>query len=412
MLYIGVDIHKRQHEVAIVSENGTLRGKSFTIKNSHEGLRLLFQRIERVNPDREPLTFALEATGPYWLAIHSHLSDGGHRVVVLNPLRSSAYRKLNIRPAKTDRIDAWCIAEMVRLGLDEETPLLSAQILGLRQLTRQRVDLTTYLANQKRRIHSLLEQVFPEFEDLFQPMFGKTAMALLGTYPTPSEIAALGLEELTAFVQIQSNYHLGEAKAREILQAAQSSFGVTFGQEAYSIQIRLLVEQITFLKQQVKALGRDIAAVLDSIPQYLTTIPGVGPVLAAAILSEIGDVRRFKNAESLVAYTGIDPPVFQSGQFTASTAHISKRGSPFLRRVIWQAAVAATRTDPALKALHQRKMAEGKHYQVAIGAVANKLIHIIYAVLRDNKPYYCVLPAKPVSAQEQLPPGTAVPSIA
>lgn len=388
MLYIGVDIHKLKHEIAIVNESGNLCGKSFKIKNSYEGLDLLYQRIARVNPDKEPLIFALEATGPYWLALHSHLRDDGHRVVVLNPLRSSAYRKLNIRPAKTDRIDAWCIAEVVRLGIAEENPLPSAKILGLRQLTRQRVELTSHLADQKRRIHSLLEQMFPEFEDLFHPMFGRTAMALLGAYPTPAEIAALGLEGLTAFIQEQSNNHLGETKAKEILQAAQNSFGVSFGQEAFSIQIKLLVEQITFLKQQLKTLGREIEVVFAEIPQYLTTVPGVGAVLAAAILSEIGDVHRFKNAKALVAYAGIDPRVFQSGQFTASDAHISKRGSPYLRRAIWQAAVAAARVDPALKALHKRKMAEGMSFQSAMGVVANKLIHIIYAVLRDNKPYY------------------------
>jgi len=219
-------------------------------------------------------------------------------------------------------------------------------------------------------------------------MFGRTAIALLGAYPTPAEIAALGLEGLTAFIKEQSNNHLGETKAKEILQAAQNSFGVSFGQEAFSIQIKLLVEQITFLKQQLKTLGRNIEAILEEIPQYLTTVPGVGAVLAAAILSEIGDVHRFKNAKALVAYAGIDPRVFQSGQFTASNAHISKRGSPYLRRAVWQAAVPAARVDPALSALHKRKMAEGMSFQSAMGAVANKLIHILYAVLRDNKPYY------------------------
>jgi len=138
----------------------------------------------------------------------------------------------------------------------------------------------------------------------------------------------------------------------------------------------------------LKTLGREIETIIEEVPQYLTTVPGVGAVLATAILSEIGDVHRFKNAKALVAYTGIDPRVFQSGQFTASDAHISKRGSPYLRRAVWQAAVAAARVDPALKVLHKRKMAEGMSFQAAIGVVANKLIHIIYAVLRDNKPYY------------------------
>lgn len=126
-------------------------------------------------------------------------------------------------------------------------------------------------------------------------------------------------------------------------------------------------------------------------------------------MSEIGDVSRFKNAKALVAYAGIDPRVFQSGQFTASEAHISKRGSPYLRRALWQAAVAATRVDPVLKALHKRKMAEGKPYQVAIGAVANKLIHIIYPVLRDNKPYYVAVSSLSHERSEMATPIPVAP---
>ena len=129
-------------------------------------------------------------------------------------------------------------------------------------------------------------------------------------------------------------------------------------------------------------------AYLAAIPNCLTTISGIGPILAAAILGEIGDIHRFKNAKALVAYAGVDPSVMQSGEFTAKKAHLSKRGSTHLRRAIWLAAAAATRNDPALRALHQKKMAEGKPYHVALGAVANKMLHIIYAVLRDNKPYY------------------------
>jgi transposase len=141
------------------------------------------------------------------------------------------------------------------------------------------------------------------------------------------------------------------------------------------------------LEAQQKQLDHEIATYLQAIPNCLTTISGIGNILAAALLGEIADVRRFKNAKALVAYAGMDPSVMQSGEFTAKKAHLSKRGSTHLRRAIWLAAAAATRSDPALKALLQKKMAEGKPYHVALGAIANKMLHIIYAVLRDNKPY-------------------------
>lgn len=143
-----------------------------------------------------------------------------------------------------------------------------------------------------------------------------------------------------------------------------------------------------YLEAQQKALDRDIAACLKAISNCLTTISGIGNILAAALLGEIGDIRRFRNAKALVAYAGLDPSVIQSGEFTAKKAHLSKRGSTHLRRAVWLAASAATRNDPAFRELLKRKIAEGKPYHVALGAVANKLLHVIYAVLRDNKPYY------------------------
>lgn len=159
------------------------------------------------------------------------------------------------------------------------------------------------------------------------------------------------------------------------------------------LHLRLLLEQIGFLEGQLAQLEKAIAEHLTRLPQYLTTVPGAGPTLAAAILAEVGDIRRFKNASALVAYAGIDPAVFQTGQFQAKSMRRSKRGSPHLRRAIWQAALIASWHDPLLKQLYQRKPACGKHHSVAVGAVANKLIHIIYAVLRDGRAYAPVPPA-------------------
>jgi transposase len=394
MLYIGIDIHKRAHEVVILDHVGKPQGKSFKIGNSHDDLRLLLERIAKVNPAHEPLRFGMEATGHYWLALYGHLSAAGEEVVILNPLRTHAYRSRSLRPAKNDRIDARCIAEIVRTEPRSDYQLADEDLLGLRQLTRLRVELVDMVSDQKRRLLTLLDQTFPEFETLFAEKYGKSALGLLQAYPTPADIAAAGLDALTELLKHHSHNHYGGEKAAQILLAAQHSFGVPFGQRANGTQIRLLTGQIVYLEAQQKQLDREIATYLKAIPNCLTTISGVGAILAAALLGEIGDIHRFKNAKALVAYAGLDPSVLQSGEFTAKKAHLSKRGSTHLRRAIWLASAAATRSDPALRALLQRKMAEGKPYHVALGAVANKLLHIIYAVLRDNKPYYSPTAAK------------------
>jgi len=226
-------------------------------------------------------------------------------------------------------------------------------------------------------------------------MFGTTAAALLQAHPTPEEIAELDLEQLTGLLHTPSRCpsgkhsrdRFGRAKAEQIQEAARTSFGVTLALDALTAQLQILLAQIRFLREQVTDLEERIAAYLEQVPQHLTSIPGIGSVLAAAILGEIGDIRRFKNGSALVAYAGIDPIVFQTGEFRARSTRMSKRGSHYLRRAIWQAAQVAARDDPALKPFYEEKRRGGKHHFAAVGAVANKLVHIIYAVLRDNKPY-------------------------
>lgn len=148
------------------------------------------------------------------------------------------------------------------------------------------------------------------------------------------------------------------------------------------MRLRQLLEMIALLERQLTELEAEIEQYLP-----ITTCPGVGNVLGAIILSEIGDITRFSEPKKLVAFVGIDPSVKQSGQFVGTYNKMSKRGLPHLRRAIWLADVVAAFHDPVLSAFYQKKRTEGKHYYTAIGAVARKLTFIIYAVLRDNKPY-------------------------
>jgi len=387
MLYVGIDVAKRSHEVVVLDDAGEVRGKSFGIANSRTGMRKLIDRVDRANPEGQAVVFGLEATSHYWLGLYSHLREEGREVVALNPLQTSAYRKLQIRPVKNDRRDAWCIAEVLRLEPIVRTAQANDVVLGLRHLSRLRTELVDQIADQKRRVISVLDQIFPEFESVFGDVFGTTAAALLEAHPTPEEIAALDLAQLTSLLRQHSHGRFGQAKAEQLQEAARSSFGVTLALDALTAQLQILLAQIGFLGDQVTELEERIAAYLDQVPQHLTSIPGVGPVLAAAILGEIGDIRRFKNGSALVAYAGIDPIVYQTGEFRARSTRISKRGSRYLRRAVWQAAQGAARHDPVLKEVYERKRLAGKHHTVAVGAVANKLVHIIYAVLRDNQPY-------------------------
>jgi transposase len=290
MLHIGIDIAKRSHEVAILDEQGVLCGKPFSIKNKREGVDYLMKRLRQVNPQGQSLRFGLEATGHYWLALYCALEDLGHHVTVLNPMQSAAYRKLQIRPVKTDRVDARCIAEVIRIRPAQPSPYTNEKLYSLRQLTRLRNELIQQNSLNKRRALAVVDRVFPEFETLFSHVFGKTARAILVHYGTPQRISALDVETLTTFIRHHSGGKLGGAKAELVLQTAQNSFSARLGQDVAHLQLRLLIEQIEFVEQQIETLETEIETYMTEIPQTLTTIPGIAKGLAATLIAEIGDI--------------------------------------------------------------------------------------------------------------------------
>ena len=244
-----------------------------------------------------------------------------------------------------------------------------------------------YIADQKRKIIGVMDRVFPEYQTLFSDMFGKTSTELLNKAVTPEELLEVPTDELAAILKKSSKGRFGMAKAEQIRELAKTSFGITIGTAALSLQLRQLLEMIELLERQLMELETEIDGYLIKLNTPITTCPGVGNVLGAVILSEIGDIARFSEPKKLVAFVGIDPSVKQSGEFTGTQNKMSKRGSPHLRRAIWLAANVAAFHDPVLMAFYQKKRAEGKHHSTAFGAVSRKLTFIIYAVLRDNKPY-------------------------
>ena len=168
---------------------------------------------------------------------------------------------------------------------------------------------------------------------------------------------------------------------------AGTSFGITFCVDSFSFQLKLLIEQINFIEKQVSDVENQMSELLEKIKTPITTIPGIGDIIGATILGEIGDINRFSSGAKLVAFAGIDASVSQSGEYECINNHMSKRGSPYLRKALFRAAFVASNFDPVFKAYYQKKRMEGKHHNVAIGAVARKLCYTIYAVLKNNVPY-------------------------
>jgi transposase len=292
-----------------------------------------------------------------------------------------------IRQQKNDSRDSFIIADVVRFGRFCETSVAPPDLYALRELCRHRFYAVDSVSDIKRKVIALLDQIFPEYENLFTDTFGKTSLELLSEYTTPEEILNVDTDKLVETISITSRGRFGFDKAAEIQNAARNSFGILLATDTISLLIRQYIEQIRFAEKQIDVLDEEIARLLSAFETQLTSITGVGPTLAAVILSEIGDIKRFDSAAKLAAFAGVDPTMKQSGDFTGSRTRMSKRGSPYLRRALWLAATVASFKDPSISAFYQRKRAEGKSHMVTLGHVVRKMVNIIFAVLRDNSSY-------------------------
>jgi len=400
LYYCGIDIAKRNHEASVIDTEGKPLLDSITIANTQEGCEKLFSLFDRLGISNTDVTIGMEATGHYWLSVHEHLTEQGYDVRVINPIQSDAFRKMYIRQTKNDSKDSFIIAQVMRFGQYSETTLSDENIVAMRQLTRFRMVLVDNCGDCKRRIIALLDQVFPEYASLFSDTFGVTSKELLLQCPTPDDLLAISTRKLTNLLNKASHGRFGEEKAKEVRSAASSSFGVGFAKNAFAFQIRQLIEQLMFAEAQIEELDEQIAHLLKQVNQVITTISGIGETLGAIIVSEIGDIHRFDAPNKLVAFAGLDVKVTQSGDFTGTKQHISKRGSPYLRRAIWLAANRAAFCDPILSEYYQSLKARGKHHLSAVGAVARKMCNIIFTILRENRPYEATPPKKNKEGQK------------
>lgn len=384
MFYLGIDIGKNTHVASLVDDKKNVIFKAFSFSNSIDGAESLTLKLEAF---KNELEVGMEATGHYWLSLYSYLVEKNFTVRVINPIQTDGWRQgIEIRKRKTDIIDSLLIADLLRYGDFVETSLSNEDYLSLRNLSRFRSYLISSIGDLKRKTIALLDQVFPEYASSFSNIFGKTSKEILSNFSTPSDFEDINSDDLNTFLESVTRKNYASKKIDEISKKA-SSFGINFCLDSFSLQIKMLIEQISFIQNQVLDVENEIEVLLEKLNSLITTIPGIGSVNAATILGEIGDIKRFSNPSKLVAYAGLDASVSQSGEYESTYNHMSKRGSPYLRRALFQSALRAEFCDPVFSDYYQKKISEGKHHLVATNAVARKLCHTIFAVLTKNEPY-------------------------
>lgn len=386
MYYLGIDIAKVNHVASLIDEDGSVLVKAIKFTNSNEGLQKLIDSISEY--DLSQVYCAMEATGTYWLSLFSALTDKGFNVSVFNPYQIKSFRgAYSNRKQKNDVIDSIIIANFLSFNGISQTSLPNDDLLALKNLTRYRSNLVDNISKAKTQVKGILNKVFPEYSNLFSDIFGEASKKVLLNCPTPYEVINFNTRKLANILKKASKGRHSTDKAHEIKSIAKNSFGIKFTGDACSFEIKQLVNQIIFLENQVDELEIKIKSIYSKLDSHLQSIPGIGDVTAPVILAEIGNINNFNSPSKLTAFAGIDPSENQSGNKKSVDEKISKRGSPYLRHAIYQAAFIASNNDPVMHDYYIKKRAEGKHHYVALAGVERKLLGIIFHVLKENRDY-------------------------
>lgn len=389
MFYLGIDVGKFSHSLCLLDNDS--KKSIWQITNTKSGFEKLRKKLSEI--DFKNVLVGMEATGHYFLNIYEFLLRFGlkpEQIALLNPLQVKSFRNTNIRGAKSDNVDSERIAVLLRFGSFQRCNVSTDKVMNLRELTRLRSDLVASLGDLKRKIIAVLDRIFPEFDKIFSNSFGVTALSVISEYPTPEELVELSLDELIKIVNDFSKGRIKKEKIEKLYESARNSIGISFGKEAFKIELEILISRLKVFQKQIDFLEEKIEKMFSEFQSSICTIPGIGTTTGAVILSEIGNIESFDSAVKLVAFAGLDPKLKESGTYQGKTP-ISKRGSKYLRNAVWYSSMVICRVNPTFKKTYQERRNKGKSHRYAVTAAANKLTKIIYHILKNDCPFQAEL---------------------
>ena len=381
MIYVGIDIAKLNHFASALSSDGEVLIEPFKFTNDSDGFFMLLSKLSSF--DKDSIVIGLESTAHYGNNLLMFLVPKGYKVCLNNPIQTAVLRKNNIRKTKTDKVDTYIIAKTLMMNDLRYVTLQDIGLIQLKNLGRFRLKMVKQRTRLKIQLTSYVDQVFPELQYFFKSgIHHKGCYALLKEAPSPEAVASMHLTHLTHLLKTNSHGHFKKETALELRVLAQKSVGG--GDKSLSIQIAQSIEQIELLDSQLKRTEQEITDIITSLDSVIMTIPGIGAVNGGMILGEIGDIKRFSSPSKLLAFAGLDPSVYQSGNFQAKRTRMSKRGSRAFRYALMNAAHNVVKNNATFKAYYDKKRDEGRSHYNALGHCAGKLVRIIHKMLTDD----------------------------
>jgi len=397
MNYLGIDVSKSTSRYVFLDNDGEKFTKSFTLDNNQQDFIKLIERLKELNLSPENILIGIEATGIWWENLYCLLTDKKFKVIVLNPHQTNKFREALRFKAKTDDIDAYVIAGLLRSGQFAASYIPEETIQILREITKLRFQLVKDRQTYERQACALLGLLFPEYEKTaLKNPFAIASLAILKTYPTAKHLAEAKPKSIEKIVRSIQGNNFNIKEIQSLIETAQNSIYSGRAKHDRGLNLIILLTQAETTANAIAQLdGRtdDILSPSDpndanSFPgANLLTIPGIGPKTLAAILSAVGtNGQIFPDGKHLIGHIGFFPKIYASGE-TKRDNTISKRGPNYLRRALYIAAVACLKHNPELKALYDRKISQGKKPKQALIFVAKKLAHLCLSMLHSGESY-------------------------
>lgn len=394
-LVVGIDIAKSVQWARFVDYRGMELSKALRFNNTIDGFKSIVEKFTSLKKSYnfKKIIVGMEPTGNYWKPLANFLIANNVEVVTVGTFQTKMAKSLDDNsPTKSDAKDALTIARLVKDGRYSEVYMPDDIYAELRILGSLRAQINDKLYAVKNRIHNVIVEYFPEFTSVFKnPFKGKASMQILKNCPFPAQIVELGIDGVLAEIKKSVKKTVGKQKAEQIVKAARSSVGVSYGMSAAQMKLSMHIAELELLQEQLLEIEKamDVALIQTGFSETLLGIKGIGIVSAANILGEVGDFKRFENERQIHRLAGYNLTENSSGNNKSGT-RISKRGRKRLRSVLFQSAMVMVTKNDEMKSLYQhlkgRKNNPLKSKQ-ALVVIAKKIITIIYKLVTKEIKY-------------------------
>ena len=388
MILIGIDVGKLSHTFSIINnENGDVLVEPTSFKNNKEGFDFLYDKMNSYK--KENILIGMEDTGHYHFALLKDLLSKHFNVALINPVVTDMTRRLQGGITKNDPLDSLTICDVIGSNSRKKpyriTKMNRFELYEQRQLTRHHHDLKEELNVYTNRLQKCIDIVFPENNSLFNSKYGIVYMAVLKDLGSAANIASTDIRTLRNYFKYPGRGSRISLTAEQLKESAKNSIGIDSSSEV--IQIKHLIAQIELIQDQINEVDKKIEEFSTNLNSPILSIPGISHFSGTSILSELGDIHNYSSAAKIIKFAGVAPFEHQSSQYKAEHTSITKKGSKYLRKTLYQIILTVIKNNRVFKEYYCLKLSQGKSHRCAQGHCVRKLLRIIYHLLINNQQF-------------------------